>query len=327
MMNSNNSQLENGRGSKEWRDLSVPMEIEVRKDSAEQVFVGTEGPTEKRDAASLLLSVAAIASKEISVDGLAWNDEEQPSLVRPKATFANTEREGRLMALRLVDHPSDDEMEDLTLPPTDDRFAWNRIRAVSMDSEGLHNASSPTNRGSSFNLVTPESSPVTRQRTPRKRAGLRAKRKRAYSMDSADLVEKRLPTEEIGGRTMTKILRKKFSWKNYPELEAFLIANREEYLRHSALNYTIQQKQYNNRLTERLLELAAEQGYVFDEEDFSFVTVRDRIRCYFKSYVQSAKKRGVIIGYAARKAGLLTEEDLEKSAGIAGRIVLPSAST
>lgn len=106
-------------------------------------------------------------------------------------------------------------------------------------------------------------------------------------------------------------------------MEAFLIANREEYLRHSALNYTIQQKQYNNRLTERLLELAADQGYIFDEHEFSFVTVRDRIRCYFKSYVQSAKKRGVIIGYAARKAGLLTEDDLEKSAAEEGRIVMP----
>ncbi len=29
------------------------------------------------------------------------------------------------------------------------------------------------------------------------------------------------------------ILRKKFSWKHYPELEAFLIENRDEYLRHS----------------------------------------------------------------------------------------------
>ena len=34
------------------------------------------------------------------------------------------------------------------------------------------------------------------------------------------------------------------------------------------MNYTSQQRQYNNRLTERLLELAARHGYVFDEEDF-----------------------------------------------------------
>lgn len=86
----------------------------------------------------------------------------------------------------------------------------------------------------------------------------------------------------------------------------------------------MQQKQYNNRLTERLLKLADDSGYAFDEDDFSFVTVRDRIRCYFKSYVQSRKKRGVIIGYAARRAGLLTEAELEKSASVKGRIVVPS---
>ena len=73
------------------------------------------------------------------------------------------------------------------------------------------------------------------------------------------------------------------------------------------------------------MELASEHGYVFDTDTFSFVTVRDRIRCYFKSYVQSAKKRGLIIGYAARKAGLLTEDDLEKSAGITGQIVTPAS--
>lgn len=95
------------------------------------------------------------------------------------------------------------------------------------------------------------------------------------------------------------------------QLERFLVANRDEYLRHSALNYTVQQKQYNNRLTDELLELATKHGYMFDTNDFSYVTVRDRIRCYFKSYVQSAKKRGVLMGYAARKAGLLDEEDLE----------------
>lgn len=119
------------------------------------------------------------------------------------------------------------------------------------------------------------------------------------------------------------ILRRKFSWKNYPELEEFLIANREEYLRHSTLNYTMQQKKYNNCLTERMIKLASEHGYVFDESEFSFVTVRDRIRCYYKSYVQSMKKRGVVIGYAARKAGLVTEAELEESAHTSGKIYVP----
>ena len=75
---------------------------------------------------------------------------------------------------------------------------------------------------------------------------------------------------------------------------------------------------------ERLLELAAECGYVFDEHEFSFVAVRDRIRCYYKSYVQSLKKRGIVIGYAARKAGLVTNDDLEKSACKKSTIYVPN---
>ena len=86
------------------------------------------------------------------------------------------------------------------------------------------------------------------------------------------------------------------------QLEAFLIQNREEYLRHSALNYTAQQKKFNNNLTERILNLADQLGYVFDKEAFDFVTVRDRIRCYYKSYVQSSKKRGTFIGYSSLKS-------------------------
>jgi hypothetical protein len=119
------------------------------------------------------------------------------------------------------------------------------------------------------------------------------------------------------------ILKKKFSWKNYPPLEQFLIANRDEYLRHSTLNYTVQQKHYNNHLTKQMIELAAQCNLVFDENDFSFVTIRDRIRCYYKSYVQSLKKRGILLGYAARKAGLVSDNDIELSASTAGKIYLP----
>lgn len=86
------------------------------------------------------------------------------------------------------------------------------------------------------------------------------------------------------------VLRKKFSWKSYPELEDYLVKNRQEYLEYSSsLNYTAEQKRYNNTLTQGLLDLAADAGYVF--EGFTFAAVRDRIRCYYKSYVQAAKKK------------------------------------
>jgi hypothetical protein len=89
------------------------------------------------------------------------------------------------------------------------------------------------------------------------------------------------------------VLRKKFSWKHYPELERFLISHRDEYLEHSSKNYTAEQKTYNNWLTNQLLHLAAQHNYQFDPQAFTFVAIRDRIRCYYKSYVQTARKRGL----------------------------------
>ncbi len=99
----------------------------------------------------------------------------------------------------------------------------------------------------------------------------------------------------------------KWAWRDFPELEAFLVAHREEYLRHSAMNYTPEQKEYNNQLTEQLLAVADESGYVFHSGDFDFVSIRDRIRCYYKSYVQANKKKGRIVSYPKLK-----REKLEK---------------
>ncbi len=111
------------------------------------------------------------------------------------------------------------------------------------------------------------------------------------------------------------ILKRKCAWKNYPELEHFLIENRDEYLRHSAMNYTQEQKQYNNELTERLLEVANKHNYEFDRNDFNFVAIRDRIRCYYKSYVQNCKKRGISINHKTVKRQKIeeTEEDCDCS--------------
>lgn len=73
------------------------------------------------------------------------------------------------------------------------------------------------------------------------------------------------------------------------KLEEYLVTHREEYFEHSARNYTAEQRKYNNDLTRGLLDVAAEEGYVFEE--FTFPMLRDRIRCYYKSYSQAVKKK------------------------------------
>lgn len=111
---------------------------------------------------------------------------------------------------------------------------------------------------------------------------------------SVPRVIKTLPSSKLVGTTaeapLRGVIKRKFSWKSYPELEAYLLKHREEYLQYSSqLNYTAEQKQYNNKLTKGLLDLASSQGYVFEE--FTFSAIRDRIRCYYKSFVQSVKKK------------------------------------
>lgn len=297
-----------------------------------QVSESSSEDSPERRGAALLLAVAAIATKEIKVNRSAlWSDEEAPST----RVYTRISGDGNDS-----DNYSSGSSSDEDQPMSkQELFNWNRIRTVSIDHhDDVRRHTSPLHYKGKAALVSPGNSPLARARKPtlkirgdspvmHSRIAI-AKTKHTHrpkaesSLVSGDKNNKRPLQALPRGNPVKTILRKKFSWKNAPELEAFLIANREEYLRHSALNYTVQQKQYNNRLTERLLDLAAEHGYVFDEDAFSFVTVRDRIRCYFKSYVQSAKKRGVIIGYAARKAGLLTPDEL--SAGGKGRIVLPS---
>lgn len=86
------------------------------------------------------------------------------------------------------------------------------------------------------------------------------------------------------------VLHKKFSWKNFHELEDFLVLHRDEYFQHSCNhNYSATQKEYNNALTNELLDLASGLGYTFEE--FTFAEIRDRIRCYYKSYLQALKKQ------------------------------------
>mmetsp|Transcript_11248 Transcript_11248/g.23842 ORF Transcript_11248/g.23842 Transcript_11248/m.23842 type:complete len:361 (+) Transcript_11248:40-1122(+) len=295
-----------------------------------------------QEGVELLLGIATIVSKEIaSSDKQIFDDENgdefhkrsESSFLEPSFLFDQAPRGSTEFPSSLL---------------RDDDFSWHRIRTVSIDNEPCSPRRISDGRGRNtlkskpLRLPPAVVTPVgTRLRTIRKPSlkllankGKREQIKfpkqsnqQSYNQNLPNIMSqhkhKAVEQSTIKDKAITIIYRKKFSWKNYPELEAFLVANREEYLRHSALNYTIQQKKYNNRLTERLLDLAAEHLYVFNEDEFSFVTVRDRIRCFYKSYVQSSKKRGIVLGYAARKAGILTPADLQKSARKEGTIITP----
>ena len=76
-----------------------------------------------------------------------------------------------------------------------------------------------------------------------------------------------------------------------PQLENILISSRREYLSFSSRNYTPEQKRFNNSLTAQIIETAGDCGYEFDPQHFNFSAVRDRIRCFYKSYVQGEKKK------------------------------------
>jgi len=308
------------------------------------------GSQSDEESAALLLAVARIASKEIDdADGnKKENATDDTSSFSSAPTIPFLTLDGRAkspspsssiqdlfpqagipMSPRIRTVSIDTPKQTVLFSQSDDRSEDSRSAASPSPSPDVQMFDAPSSEAA---VISPLNSPVVNARAIKLVVSPKSPTLTSCNENSMDDTNK--PDRPVSHRTrgfkprqrVKTILRKKFSWKNYPEMEAFLIANREEYLRHSALNYTVQQKQYNNRLTERLIQLAADCGYVFDEEEFSFVTVRDRIRCYFKSYVQSAKKRGLIIGYAARRAGLLTDDELERSALTAGRIILPEDS-
>lgn len=229
------------------RTVSIGSEIELSKGDKNE-------KTSVRDAA-LLLSIADICKSEIKRGGLnnLWRDDLSlprfPSLGSPK------EDDSKLLSPR-TGSPPQSLREFMRSSAGTDIASANRLRSVSFDSPTRHmmeeedneqgQQGSPTPAPLTFSfspLVTPHQAPrrtigvggITSSRKhghglrPSKNHGNRARSPSDYSTSSADDV---IPSSPGTPRRMTKALqgpcppglpiknihRKKFSWKNYPEV-------------------------------------------------------------------------------------------------------------
>jgi hypothetical protein len=207
--------------------------------------------TSVRDQAVLLLSIADIAKTEITNDGFSalWVDDEDIPMF-PKLSEPNVSDFKWLT-------PRTETLKDLivgAMNTSSDHYPSNRVRSVSIEyspeqhSSLFERTTSPLSlgppEGSSANIVSPGVSPLSNRRLPFRKQSLRlshkARKEHVHSSSSpmssdeeegpartvsfADTNSKKskpLQPATAKGVIVKKILRKKFSWKNYPEVRHF----------------------------------------------------------------------------------------------------------
>ena len=89
------------------------------------------------------------------------------------------------------------------------------------------------------------------------------------------------------------VLPDKFIWSHYPPLEQVLKNYMEQYYEHS-INacQSAEQQQFNQSLVDYVHEAATARDWHFDPKRYrGGKLLRDRIRCYYKTHIQNAKKR------------------------------------
>lgn len=186
--------------------------------NVDQIFRRTPNtrkePTELQ-CATLLLSVADIVSKEIDSEGIDWEDDISDP---PPLSLGDTEN----LYSRIGTKSPDADSESRTRTSITAMDLLSRARSVSMDlcdddssqerpkKVGCSSASSKSGAA----VISPIHSPVTR-RNPRRTSKIKT-----LLLNSRSEMPTRKYVEAKGTRTgpVKTILRKKFSWKNYPEV-------------------------------------------------------------------------------------------------------------
>ena len=105
------------------------------------------------------------------------------------------------------------------------------------------------------------------------------------------LISESKETKRVVSEPVSSIIGEGFYWRDYPVLEEILFDNMKNYYNMSSQNrQSRHQQEFNNRLVASIRHAALENGFTFDPS-FNDKRLRDRIRCFYKTHLQNAKKR------------------------------------
>jgi hypothetical protein len=184
-----------------FRAVSIGSEAEIPARFLKHV-------SSENEAANLLLSMSDIVSDEMKSNACLFDDETDTSIVHSSIAINEI--------LLTPQHTTYSNTSD-------DLFVWNRVRTVSMDSSSV-----PTG-ARDLAVVSPTTTPVSRGRQCLRKTSRRLSKKAkrdflkfpkipqlSQNSDIKGQKKKALQGSVTKGKTIKKILRKKFSWKNYP---------------------------------------------------------------------------------------------------------------